>query len=392
MIRVRHQQGCLYKQDGWWYLRYRDNIVVDGAMKRTLLAKRLVPVCDQYRTEGAVRPIADEFMLPINRGVNSPQSAMTFEQFVDEYYLPYVKDNKRPSTYKGYRDICNNHLKPRCGKVRLREFRTCNGERLLREIERQKALGHESFKHIKSVLSAVFKHAKRQGALDGINPVQDVSIPDGVESRGTEAFTIDELGVMLNGLPEPANTVVACAGMLGPRKGEVRGLRWEDFSLDGQVATVAITRSAWYSHVTEPKSVASKAVVPIAPELARRLRMYRELSGNPVEGYLFAGRTGKPLNLDNLASRVIRPFLEKQGMKWKGWHAFRRGLASEAHARGHLDKTIQQLLRHADVGTTMNCYVKALPKTVIAAVQDLDVMFTNCSPKPALSGNRAGVN
>jgi hypothetical protein len=39
-------------------------------------------------------------------------------------------------------------------------------------------------------------------------------------------------------------------------------------------------------------------------------------------------------------------------------HAFRRGLARELHRLGVSDKVIQQILRHANVPTTINIYVK----------------------------------
>ena len=41
-----------------------------------------------------------------------------------------------------------------------------------------------------------------------------------------------------------------------------------------------------------------------------------------------------------------------------GWHAFRRGLATNLHALGVDDKTIQAILRHSSIGLAMNVYVK----------------------------------
>lgn len=59
-------------------------------------------------------------------------------------------------------------------------------------------------------------------------------------------------------------------------------------------------------------------------------------SGFPQDGFIFAGEKKKkqPLNLSNLARRVIAPLLEKEGngVQWHGWHAFRRGLATNLYA------------------------------------------------------------
>jgi integrase len=72
--------------------------------------------------------------------------------------------------------------------------------------------------------------AKRLGILNGLNPIQDVSIPRAPEPEETYAYSLDEVKAVLGVLPEPAWTVVLCAALTGLRKGEIRGLEWEDFS------------------------------------------------------------------------------------------------------------------------------------------------------------------
>jgi hypothetical protein len=46
-------------------------------------------------------------------------------------------------------------------------------------------------------------------------------------------------------------------------------------------------------------------------------------------------------------------------MPWQGWHAFRRGLATNLHKPGVFDKVIQQILRHAKVTITIRSPVNA---------------------------------
>jgi integrase len=116
------------------------------------------------------------------------------------------------------------------GKMTLRGFRTVHGEQMLAEIAKQRKLGRNTLKHIKSLLSGVFKQAKRLGIPDGVNPMQDVSIPHAQEPEGTYAYSLDEVKKMLAVLDEPASTVVLTAALTGLRKGEIRGLRWEDFT------------------------------------------------------------------------------------------------------------------------------------------------------------------
>lgn len=89
---------------------------------------------------------------------------------------------------------------------------------------------------------------------------------------------------------------------------------------------------------------------------------------------IFQAGNGKPLNLDNLARRVIALVA-----KWHGWHAFRRGLTTNLHAPGVDDKTIQAILRHSNVGLTMNVYVKSVNESQVNAMDALSEKLGTCT-------------
>ena len=56
------------------------------------------------------------------------------------------------------------------------------------------------------------------------------------------------------------------------------------------------------------------------------------------------------LDLTNITERVIKPTLEANGSEWKGWHAYRRGLATNLKKLAVPDTTIQAILRHLRKG------------------------------------------
>ena len=104
------------------------------------------------------------------------------------------------------------------------------------------------------------------------------------------------------------------------------------------------------------------------------------------------------MHLDNLTRRVIAPALfrcaicrkQEEGHKpeahlferdkslpgWHGWHAFRRGLATNLHALDVDDKTIQGILRHSDMRLTMNVYVKSVSDSQVDAMAALNEKFS----------------
>ena len=395
---MREQKGQVFHKGKSWFVRYCDDVMQpDGTIQRKRVCKKLpVDYCDEYRTKKSVKSFVDEILAPVNGGLLNPQSTMPIAEFVEKVYLPeYVEKQLRPSTRKGYRDIYEKHLKNRLGNVTLRGFRTVHGEQLLAQIGAQTGLGRRSLQHIKAFLSGVFKQAKRLGILDGVNPIQDVSIPRTPEPEDTYAYSLTEITRMLSFLAEPERTIVLTAALTGLRKGEIRGLCWEDFGQN----ELSVKRSVWESTVNEPKTRRSKAPIPVVRQLAEaleahRLRMGKLVQPNPP---IFQAGNGKPLNLNNLVRRVIVPALTRCAVcgepesehgenghefqldtsipRWHGWHAFRRALATNLHALGVEDKEIQAILRHSNVGLTINVYVKSVTQSQVNAMDVLSARF-----------------
>jgi len=182
---------------------------------------------------------------------------------------------------------------------------------------------------------------------------------------------------MLTFLPEPGATIVAVAAYAGLRRSEIRGLRWEEY--DG--VALKVSRSVWEGYVGEPKTEASIDDVPIIGPLRERLEQHRQrltqqLGRRPESGWMFESDAGTPIHLGNLINREILPALnvckicrksedahdgaeldheyvrDDSRPAWHGFHAFRRGLATNLSALGIPAEIIRLVLRHSDVATT----------------------------------------
>jgi integrase len=378
---TRHQKGYLYRKGSLWLLRYYDSeFSAEGVVERVQKTKRLAKVGPECPNKTAARDLAREFLDSINLARKTPEAAMTLACFVETRYLPFVEMHKRISTFHGYRSMWRRYLKPR-GEIMLREFRTVNGERILESISTEHKLTSTTLAHIKAFLSGIFRYAKRQGVINSENPMRDVVLPKGKPAGETHAYSLEEITQMLNLLPEPAATIVALAAFTGVRKSELRGLLWENY--DG--GQVLISQSYWRGHALEPKTRQSRAPVPIIAQLAQRINCHRTLSGGPAKGWMFPSPAGKPINLDALAADVIVPLVTKAAVQWHGWHAFRRGLATNLHQLRVADKTIQRILRHANVSVTQACYIKTADSEVASAMQRLE-RFLEYAPNMHLSG------
>jgi integrase len=173
--------------------------------------------------------------------------------------------------------------------------------------------------------------------------------------------------IRLNGVER---TVVAVAAFSGLRLSELRGLRWGDYSDE----SINVRRAVWRTHVGPTKTVEAEAAVPVLPILKRILEAHRGTVDSQPDNYIFAGRRGQPLNLANLARRVIIPAITGK-VDWRGWHAFRRGLASNLYALSVPPKIIQAILRHADISTTLKYYVQTNEPASREALEKLENLF-----------------
>jgi len=406
----RQQQGYIWKVGRSWHGRWREDVLEDGCVVRKQRSAKLADVCDRYRSENDVRPLLADKLRPINEGRTRPESTLAVAAYVEKFYLPFCEENFKPSTVAGYKHIWERYLAPRLTKIVLRDFRTVDVATLLADLHRAHNVGRTTLKHFKSFLSGVFTYAKNQGALDGINPIHEALIPKkALVPCETHAATLVEVLAIMEALEkagqQKASAAVALMFFAGLRPGEARGACWEDF--DGR--RLIVRRSVWHTYTTTPKTEGSAKPVPVIAPLASVLAALRESDGNPTSGPILRGPSGKPLDLHNLANRVVIPSLRRCGVcqkleaqhtaathefqqdrlmpRWHGWYALRRGIATAITALSTNSLAAKGLLRHSSVSTTERHYIKDVPETTLRAMKRLEALCAGPSnlaePKPS---------
>lgn len=375
------QNGFLFKKSGGWFLRYRDDVIVDGQVQRKQKCKRLANVSDKYRTEKDLEGLRNDVLGPINSGKVKPESTLTVAEFAEERWLPWARENCKPSTVAGYKTLWKTYLAPHLQKITLRDFRTVDAANLFAEIHRQHAIGRTTLLHCKSRLSGIFTLARNQGALDTPNPVQGAMIPKkAIAPSETHAATPDEVIAILDVLEKAgelrAKAAVGLMFFAGLRPGEARGACWQDYN--GK--RLLVRQSVWHTHTTSPKTKDAASPVPVIEPLVDILGQLREADGNPSTGPILRGpRDGKAVNLDNLSKRVMTPLLKAAGLNWHGWYSLRRGIATTLAGLTRDGMASKGLLRHTNLATTTRHYVKDVPENTLAAMNQLETLFNQCS-------------
>jgi integrase len=101
-----------------------------------------------------------------------------------------------------------------------------------------------------------------------------------------------------------------------------------------------------------------------------------------LTGPIFANSAGHPLDLNACYQREMKDVLKRAGITWHGRHGFRTGLASNLNRLGVDDSVIQRILRHSNVASRQNHYIKTASLDAIAAMKQFSqaLMCFACAP------------
>lgn len=358
-MQARYQYGNLTirrreKGPGVWQFRWLEN----GKLKSLLIGtvEKLPAKADAERA-------VEHLRIKIN--AQNPQiqfHSVSVGALIDRYLVEEMPIQVREDTARTYRGLLENWIRPRWGTEFIQGVKTLAVEHWLRGIPRSA----NTKAHIRNLMHLLFNCAIRW-ELAIRNPV-DLVRQSTKRAHLPRVLTPEEFKLLLAELQEPCRTMVLLAGCLGLRVSEILGLRWGD--IDWEKLTLLVQRSVVAGKVYETKTEASCKPMPIDPQLAEALLTYRRqaLYVGP-DDYIFAGEGGRPRWQGTMLTDHIKPAALRAGIGKLGWHTFRHTFSSVLHRAG-TDLAVQkELLRHADIQTTMNIYTQAVSDDKRQAVQ-----------------------
>jgi integrase len=299
----------------------------------------------------------------------------TFAQLCQHYIQNELQEDQSEATIEKafttaetYRRILNKRVIPRFGKKSPLAIEPLEIERWLRDLKKTESLENPTLDKVRRVMNLVYKHGQRYGLIprdESANPLNWVRqkttssyVPVIMNPR--QAFEI-----LLN-IPEPRRTLVLTDAATALRVSEILGLMWADLDFECQV--IEVKRAYVWGGFKTPKSKASRAPVPMHPILAGFLLAWRERTSFAKDGdFVFPSfrlKGKKPLSASIMVQKYLRPAAIKAGVLEAddrvrfGFHNFRHSLASALVKLKCDPKTVQSILRHEDVKTTMQLYVQ----------------------------------
>lgn len=288
----------------------------------------------------------------------------TVKEFSKDFLANYVATNNKPSEQTTKRRVLEMHLLPYFGALGLSDV----GQREIEAYKARKLKEGSSPKTVNNhlvILGKLLRVAVEWGDLQTAPRVKLLRVAEA-------AFDFLDF-------EEAPRLVAACGGQLkamvvlmlntGLRIGEVAALRWQDVDL--KAGRLMVRHSVWRGHFGTPKGHKSREI-PLNDVVLSELKAWRHLRGE----WVFCQGKGERLG-SNCERSALDAACKLAGLREVSWHVLRHTFASHLVMRGVPLKTVQELLGHVDIKTTMR-YAHLSPSVKKDAVASLAV-----PPSPA---------
>jgi integrase len=380
---ARFRNGCLTtirRKDGVerWLFRWRERCG-DGTLRER---NKVIGTVEEYPTKSKkLHEAVTRLRVNINTDGPTELTSITMAKAVDHYTVHELADcgaeGKAYSTRSRKTQVLNRWVVPHWGKVELRAIKTVAVEQWLKTLVttkfgEPKPLAGGTREKIRDAMSSIFNHAIRWELTDR-NPITGPTKRSGVRvsakrERAPDILEIQEMQLLLAVLGIRERAMLFLDMPSGLRRGELAGLKWEDF--DFKKLHVSVTRSLVDQHVGPVKTETSRKLMPIDEFVARELLAWHAVTPyKKPSDYVWAtdanragAKRGKqPVWLSTVMCDYIQPMARKLGIQKKmSWQTFRHTFSSILKGNGEDVKVVQELLRHSTSRMTLDTYTQAL--------------------------------
>ena len=335
-----HGEGSLSrKANGHWELQIQDGYKSDGRRNiRSFSGK----------TQKEAKEKRDEYFRKKAAGLLTGKD-MRFDEWADIWYENHL-DNIKPTTQESYKYTLRI-LKDHFGRRRLSEVKAMDIEQFLKKLRRD-GKSDSSLAQCRGMLYQIFNKAAANDIIMK-NPVAFADKMRKQPRKRREAFTTDEVRVLLRDLPENkigwSIRLLLCTGMRGQ---ELLGLEPRHIAKDGSTVTVeqALVRIKGSVAIGPPKSPDSYRTIPVPENVQYCARLLRDAADKFV--WESPKKPGQPCNPSHFSKQYKLALESVEGVRVLTPHSCRHTYISQMQALGVSMETIQSIAGHADEDTT----------------------------------------
>lgn len=282
------------------------------------------------------------------------RSRITLSEWLDQWLIS-IDGTVRPSTLNGYRSYIENYIRPGLGEKRITQIKAADIQKFYDKLGQTLASG--SVRRIHTTLHGIMK-AAQQARLIPRNPVDEV-VPPKFSYQQKQVLTDEQLAVFMNVIKEDEVwfDFFYTEIMTGLRRGEICGLRWEDFDeVNGTLKVCRTVRREKGTGLTtgDTKTYAGTRKISLPPSVTAILKERKQTA---LTDWIFPN----PLCLEqptapDSAYRRMKLLLEQAGLPDIRFHDLRHTFATHALTSGVDVKTLSGILGHTRAAFTLDTH------------------------------------
>ena len=347
-------EGCVRKRkDGRWEGRIIIGHKKDGSpIYKTVTSKTQREVLQKLR-------VSIETYQNIDL---TEDSDMTLSQWMDQWIITYAKPNLRPTTTSTYEKMIERDIGPALGNILVRSLTTvqvqefynalaCRGRKDPRNFSATVSPG--TVRSVHSLLHEIMDAAVRMN-LCPRNPTNGTTVPKPAPPE-MQVLSTRQMKKFMNAIKKDEQwyPLFYTEMTTGMRRGEICGLRWEDF--DQETGRLMVRRAYSGGAVQEDtKTEAGKRTILLPESTADLLRKLYRKRKSP---WIFPDYLNPECPIP--PSRVyhkLKSILKENGLPDIRFHDLRHTFATHALESGVDPKTLSSILGHTKASFTLDRY------------------------------------
>lgn len=346
-------------------------------------------------TQGEVKRKSEQFKRSLNNGVLQTNGEITLSQWFHDWLFMFRKNELKPSSFERYEGIYRNYIRnSTIGNMKLVDIRTINIQNYYNTLMNKEGKQASTVKSINKYLKVCINDAIKQGYIQN-NFCTNIKLPKINKKKEIHAYTLEEQKLLLLAVKEHRLYALFLMALgTGLRQGELLALKWND--IDFEEAIVKVNKSIRQVNIFEdeykkklklieqqPKTESSIREVNIPNNVLKALEIHKvkqqkekDLADDAYNDndYIFCTVLGKPLDSRNVI-RIYKRLLVNHGVPYKKFHSLRHTYATRLFEADVPVKTVQALMGHSDITTTMNIYTHVTQNVKSKAVDKINDIF-----------------
>lgn len=331
-----------------------------------------------------------------NNNLLPTDDKITIGEYAYLWLFKFKYNQLKPTAFLRYECTIRLYIKnSQISNIKLKDLRAIDLQNYYNILSKKENITPNIIHNTNKLLKAMLAQAVKEGYILR-NYCDLVNLPKLNKATKINYFTREEQEKFLIACEDHRFKVLFYFALYtGMRMGEILGLTWDNIDLKNNI--IHVKQSLMHTNIIEengdksrkillqaPKTPTSIRDIPIPLKLSQLLKEHRKIynknkiaftgSIHTKENFVFVTSNFTPIHHANLRKEFIAVLNKAKISKIK-FHGLRHTYATRLFEENVPIKTVQALLGHSNINTTMNIYTHVTDNMKSNAIEKLNAIF-----------------